>query len=120
MPKEDPLMALGSNVTTAPEPGEEALRKFKSGLRGEVFRPGHPNYDPARTLFNAMIDKHPALIVRCREVSDVLRAVEFAGTHNLLVAVRGGGHNVAGKALCDHGMVIDLSAMKRIRVDPTA
>ena len=113
-------MKLGSDVTTAPEPGEKVLRKFESGLRGEVLRPGHPNYDPARTLFNAMIDKHPALIVRCGEVSDVVSAVEFARTHDLLVAVRGGGHNVAGKALCDQGMVIDLSAMKGIRVDPSA
>jgi hypothetical protein len=111
-------MAIGSGITSPPEFSAEALRKFESGLRGDVFRPGHPNYEPARTLFNAMIDKHPALIVRCREVADALRAVEFARTQNLLVAVRGGGHNVAGKALCDHGMVIDLSAMKGIRVDP--
>lgn len=113
-------MAIGSGVTRPPELGAEALRKFETGLRGELFLPGHPNYDPARTLFNAMIDKHPALIVRCKEVADILRAVEFARTHNLLVAVRGGGHNVAGKALCDHGMVIDLSAMKGIRVDAVA
>jgi FAD/FMN-containing dehydrogenase len=111
-------MAIGSELPSPPELSAEALRKFETGLRGDVFRPGHPNYERARTLFNAMIDKHPALIVRCREVSDALRAVEFARTHNLLVAVRGGGHNVAGKALCDHGMVIDLSAMKGIRVDP--
>jgi FAD/FMN-containing dehydrogenase len=113
-------MAIGSEVTGAPDLGAEALRKFEVSLRGEVFRPGHPNYDPARRLHNAMIDKRPALIVRCREVPDVLRAVEFARIHNLVVAVRGGGHNVAGKALCDNGMVIDLSAMKGIRVDPAA
>lgn len=113
-------MAIDSQVIGTPELDAEALRNFESGLRGEVFRTGHPGYDPARTLYNAMIDKHPALIVRCREVPDVLRALEFAHLHNLLVAVRGGGHNVAGKALCDNGMVIDLSAMKGIRVDPTA
>lgn len=113
-------MAIGSEVTGTPQLGAEALRRFETGLRGEVFRPGHAGYDPARRLFNAMIDKRPGLIVRCSEVPDVLRAVEFARLHNLLVAVRGGGHNVAGKALCDDGMVIDLSAMKGIRVDPSA
>jgi hypothetical protein len=113
-------MAIGSEVTDATEISAEALRKFETSLRGEVIRPGQTAYDPARMLFNAMIDKRPGLIVRCREVPDVLRAVEFARSHNLLVAVRGGGHNVAGKALCDHGMVIDLSAMKGIRVDPAA
>ena len=113
-------MAIVSEVTGAPALDAEALRKFESSLRGELIQPGHPNYDPARALFNAMIDKHPALIVRCKEVTDVRRAVEFARSHNLVVAVRGGGHNVAGKALCDHGMVIDLSPMKGIRVDPAA
>jgi hypothetical protein len=113
-------MAFASEVTAAPELGAEALRKFEAGIHGEVFRPGHPGYDPARAVYNAMIDKHPALIVRCREVSDVQRALEFAQGKNLLVAVRGGGHNVAGKALCDHGLVIDLSAMKGVRVDPAA
>lgn len=102
------------------DPSEDAVRKFESNLHGEVLRPSHPGYDPARRIFNAMIDKRPALIVCCREVPDVQRAVEFARRYDLLVAVRGGGHNVAGKALCDNGMVIDLSAMKRIRVDPAA
>ncbi|MBA3497485.1 MAG: FAD-binding oxidoreductase [Gemmatimonadales bacterium] len=113
-------MAIGSEVTGTPELDADALRKFEAALRGEVLRAGHPGYDPARALYNAMIDRHPALIVRCRESSDVLRALEFARSHHLLVAVRGGGHNVAGKALCDDGMVIDLSGMKRIQVDPAA
>jgi FAD/FMN-containing dehydrogenase len=112
-------MAMGSEVTGMPGLGAEALQKFEASLRGDVLRAGQPGYDPARKLFNAMIDKRPGLIVRCREGPDVLRAVEFARMHNLLVAVRGGGHNVAGKALCDNGMVIDLSPMKGIRVDPT-
>jgi hypothetical protein len=110
-------MAIRSAVA---ELGAEALRKFETSLRGEVLRPEHPGYDPARALYNAMIDRHPGLIVRCREVSDVVRALEFARRHHLLVAVRGGGHNVAGKALCDGGMVIDLSEMKRIQVDPSS
>jgi FAD/FMN-containing dehydrogenase len=77
-----------------------------------------PAYETARKIWNAMIDKHPALIVRCAGVADVITAVQFARTHNLLVAVRGGGHNVSGNAVCDGGLVIDLSLMKDIRVDP--
>jgi FAD/FMN-containing dehydrogenase len=98
----------------------EALRKLEAVLQGEVLRPGHPAYDPARTVFNAMVDRHPALIVRCRSRDDVRRALEFAQAHDLLLAVHGGGHNVAGKALCDDGLVIDLSPMKRMEVDPSA
>jgi hypothetical protein len=113
-------MPTRSEVTGIPELGADALRKFQASVQGEVFQPGHPGYDPARRLHNAMIDRRPALIVRCREISDVLRSVEFARSHNLLVAVRGGGHNVAGKALCDNGMAIDLSAMRGIEVDPAA
>ncbi len=111
-------MATGSHVT--PELGAEVLGKLQRRLRGELLRPGHPGFDAARAIFNAMIDKHPALIVRCKEVSDVQVALEFARGHNLLVAVRGGGHNVAGKALCDDGLVIDLSPMKGAHVDPAA
>jgi FAD/FMN-containing dehydrogenase len=110
-------MAIGSEVTQLET---EALRELETALRGEVFRPGHPDYDPARTLFNAMIDKHPALIARCRTAPDVQRALEFAQRHHLPIAVRGGGHNIAGKALCDDGVVIDLSVMKEVRVDPAA
>jgi hypothetical protein len=113
-------MALGSEVTGTSELSAEALTRFKGSLLGDVIQPGHPDYDAARALFNAMIDKRPGLIVRCREVSDVRRAVELARHHGLLVAVRAGGHNVAGKALCDGGLVIDLSPMKDLRVDPAA
>jgi FAD/FMN-containing dehydrogenase len=113
-------MAIGSSATSLPELGAEALKKLESSLSGDVLRPDHPAYNSARSLYNALIDKHPALIVRCRGASDVARALEFAHLHDLLVAVRGGGHNVAGKALCDGGMVIDLSAMKGIRVDPAS
>src|SRR5919108_626116 len=89
-------------------------------LRGEVIRPGDPGYDRARRVFNGMIDRRPALIARCAAPGDVVAAVEFARAHDLLVAVRGGGHNVAGNAVCDGGLVIDLSQMKSIRVDPAA
>jgi FAD/FMN-containing dehydrogenase len=77
-----------------------------------------PGYDAARPVWNAMIDKRPALIVRCRGTADVIAAVNFAREHGLLLSVGGGGHSVAGMALCDGGITIDLSLMRGIRVDP--
>lgn len=91
---------------------------FKSGLRGELLTTEAADYDAARAVWNAMIDKRPALIVRCRGAADVIRAVNFAREHGLLLSVRGGGHSVAGTALCDGGMMIDLSLMRGICVDP--
>ena len=91
---------------------------FKAGLRGALLCPDDVGYEEARKVWNGMIDRHPAMIVRCTGVADVLAAVRFARAHNLLVAVRGGGHNVAGHATCDGGLVIDLSPMKGIWVDP--
>ena len=85
---------------------------------GALISPDHPSYDDARKVWNGMIDRRPALIARCTGVADVRSAVRFARDHDLLVAVRGGGHNVAGTAVCDGGMVIDLSLMKGIRVEP--
>jgi FAD/FMN-containing dehydrogenase len=87
-------------------------------MRGAVLRPSDSGYDEARRVWNAMIDKHPALIARCTGAADVIAAVTFARQHNLLVAVHGGGHNVAGHATCDDGLMIDLSPMKGIHVDP--
>jgi FAD/FMN-containing dehydrogenase len=113
-------MAIGPEVTSPPDLDPSALKQFESGLHGDVVRAGHRDYDGARSIYNAMIDRRPAAIVRCREVSDILRTLDFAHRQSLVVAVRGGGHNVAGKALCDHGVVIDLSRMKRIHVDPRA
>jgi FAD/FMN-containing dehydrogenase len=86
-------------------------------LAGEVIAPGHPEYETARRIWNAMIDKRPAAIARCADASDVATAVRFAAEHGLALAVRGGGHNVAGTALVDDGLVIDLSAMRAVRVD---
>lgn len=103
-------------VHTAAAIGE--IQEFAADVRGEVIQPGDEEYETARHVWNAMIDKYPALIVRCAGVADVLRAVTFARTHDLPVAVRGGGHNVAGNATCDGGVVIDLSRMKSIRIDP--
>lgn len=97
---------------------ESDIQKFKTQLRGEVIDRGDPRYDDARKVFNGMIDKRPALIVRCAGVGDVIAAVNFAREADLLVAVRGGGHGVAGSAVCDDGLVIDLSAMNSVHVDP--
>jgi FAD/FMN-containing dehydrogenase len=95
-----------------------AIEKLESGLRGRILRAGDADYDVARSHYNALINKHPVMIVQCAGVADVIDAVNFARTHRVLVAVRGGGHNVAGRALVDGGMVIDLTPMKGIRVDP--
>ncbi len=106
--------------TTGTVLDEATIQEFKVSLRGELIRPGDKNYDNVRKIWNRMIDKHPALIARCTWVADVISAVNFARTNRLLVAVRGGGHNVAGNAVCDGGIVIDLSRMKGMRVDPAA
>ena len=81
------------------------LEAFRAGMRGETLLPGEPGYDQARRVWNAMIDRHPALIARCTGVADIMAAIAFARDHDLLVAVRGGGHNIAGNAVCDGGMV---------------
>jgi FAD/FMN-containing dehydrogenase len=94
------------------------IETFRHGFHGQALLPSDAGYASARRIWNARIDKHPGLIARCSGVADVVRAVKFAGANNLLVAVRGGGHNVAGRALCDDGMVIDLSAMNGVCVDP--
>jgi FAD/FMN-containing dehydrogenase len=95
-----------------------ALEKFRTSLRGPYFCPGEKGYDEARKIHNAMIDRHPAIIARCAGAADVIAAVEFAREQDLLVSVRGGGHSIAGKAICDGGLLIDLSGMKSIRVEP--
>ena len=95
-----------------------AVEKFKATLRGELLRPGDLGYDGARKIWNGMIDKRPALIAHCAGVADVIQCVHFANANSILVAVRGGGHNVSGNGVCDGGLVIDLSRMKSIRVDP--
>jgi FAD binding domain/Berberine and berberine like len=97
---------------------ESAVQKLRTVIRGETYRPGEPGYDAARTVPNAMIDRRPAVIARCTGAADVIECVRFARESEVLVAVRGGGHSVAGKSVCDGGLVIDLSAMKGIRVDP--
>lgn len=95
----------------------EALRPQ---LRGELIRPEDAGYDAARRVFNAMIDRYPNVIVRCADVADVMATVRFAHEHDLLLAVRGGGHNGGGLGVCDNGVVLDLSRLRGIRVDPAA
>ncbi len=94
------------------------LHNFKANLHGELIVPGDATYDSARRVWNGMIVKYPALIAHCVDVADVVRAVQFAQDQHLEVAMRGGGHSFAGNGTCDGGLVIDLSAMKRIQVDP--
>jgi FAD/FMN-containing dehydrogenase len=99
---------------------EAAVRDLTAALRGSLLRPGDEGYEAARRVWNGMIDRRPALVARCTGAADVLAAVAFARAHGLLVAVRGGGHNAAGHATCEGGLVIDLTPMKGIRVDPAA
>ncbi|MGH2352782.1 MAG: FAD-binding oxidoreductase [Chloroflexota bacterium] len=99
---------------------ETAVEALQTSVRGDLIRPGDEGYDAARAVYNAMIDRRPALIARCADVADVIAAVTFAQDNHLLLAIRGGGHNGAGLGTCDGGLVIDLSPMRGIRVDPVA
>jgi FAD/FMN-containing dehydrogenase len=93
---------------------------LKASLRGELIQPGDEHYDAARKVYNGMIDRRPALIARCADVSDVIAAVNFARENDLLVSIRGGGHNAGGLGVCDDGLVIDLSLIRYTHVDPAA
>ena len=99
---------------------QKSLEELKSVFRGQLVLPEDAAYDSARKVYNAMIDKRPRLIARCVDVADVMAAVQFGRENNLLTAIRGGGHNGAGLGTCNDGLVIDLSRMKGIRVDPAA
>lgn len=111
------LAGANGTQTTITDPEVEA---FSRSFKGKILRPEDGGYDEARSIWNAMIDKRPSLIAKCTSTEDIVQAVRFAKAHDLLVAVRGGGHNIAGNASCDNGMVIDLSAMKTIKVDSQA
>lgn len=95
-----------------------SIQQFKESLRGELIQPGDNHYHDARKVYNGMIDKKPRLIVRCADEADVIAAVKFGRDHKLQVAIRGGGHNGGGLSICDDGLVIDLSRMKYVHVDP--
>src|SRR5262245_11622497 len=90
------------------------VETFMTSLRGELLCPGDTDYDEARKVWNGMIDKRPGLIARCAGVADVISAVDLARTHQLLVSVRGGGHNIPGNAVCDGGLMIDLACMRSV------
>jgi len=97
---------------------EAVVKEFKESLRGGLLTPDSAGYDKGRTIWNAMIDKRPAIIVQCAGVADVIRALGFAKKNDLLISVRGGGHNIAGNAVCDGGLMIDLSPMRSVRISP--
>src|SRR5215467_12975604 len=105
-------------VTQPPPRG--AVDTLAQSLRGELIEPGQPGYDSARALYNAMIDRRPALIARCVDAADVITCVRYAGAEGIELAVRGGGHNGGGLGGVDRGLVIDLSPMHGVRVDPHA
>ena len=94
------------------------VEDFRAALRGQLLLPGAVGYDDARKIYNGMFDRRPAMIARCLGAADVVRSVQFAKAHALLVAVRGGGHSLSGQSVCDGGLMIDLSTMRSVRVDP--
>src|SRR5262249_7690670 len=102
-------MATGPNLNTD---------TLQDKIKGTIILPDHSVYDDARRIWNAMIDRRPAVIVRCSEDTDVAPAVGFAREHNLDISIRGGGHHIGGHSVCDDGLVIDFSGMKNVRVDP--
>jgi FAD/FMN-containing dehydrogenase len=108
---------MSLSAISLPSSGLEALRSI---VKGELLQPGDGGYDAARVVWNAYIDRHPRLIIRCAGVADVVEAVGFARRRGLVLSVRCGGHNVAGYAVCDDGLMLDLSAMNAVRVDPSA
>ena len=99
---------------------DAAINGLRGSVAGSVALPGEPGYDEARTLWNAMVDRRPALVVRAANAADVVAAVRFARDHDLLLGVRSGGHQIAGLAVADAAMLLDLSQMRAISVDPEA
>jgi FAD/FMN-containing dehydrogenase len=106
---------MGRTLTTL---GESMVAEFRDGFRGEIVLPGDQGYDAARIVWNGMIDRSPAVVARCTGAADVIRSVRLAHEHHLLAAVRSGGHSVGGFSTCDDGILIDLSPMRGVRVDP--
>ena len=106
----------GATTTLSPE----TIAALRASLRGTLALPGEPGYDAARTIWNAMIDRRPGLVVRAAGAADVIAAVNFARDHELVLAVRAGGHNIAGNAVSEGGLLLDLTPMKSVRVDPAA
>jgi FAD/FMN-containing dehydrogenase len=117
-PERGPTVIQAVTLTGSVELGERAVQRFAKSLSGRLLLRGDDGYDDARTIWNRTIDRRPALIARCAGADDVVSAIRFAREHDLLVSVRGGGHNVTGHAVCEGGLMIDLSPMKEARVDP--
>jgi FAD/FMN-containing dehydrogenase len=111
--------AMSSELTAELALDAEATQAFIEGVRGAVLRQADPGYDDARAIWNGLIDRRPALIVQCTGAADVVDAVSFAREQNLLLSIKGGAHNVAGNAVNDGGLVIDLSQMRSVHVDPS-
>lgn len=112
-----PAIRLGGGETLL---SRAAVKDFQASLGGHLLLPGQDGYDSARQVWNGMINRRPALIARCSGASDVVSSVQFARSNDLLVAVRSGGHSTSGQSVCDGGLVIDLTAMRGVRVDPKA
>jgi len=103
-----------------PKLDENSIQQLKAAVRGRIIEPTDKDYDDARKVYNAMIDKKPRLIVRCADVADVIACVNFARENRLLLSIRGGGHNAGGLGIADDALVIDLAPIKYTRVDPEA
>jgi FAD/FMN-containing dehydrogenase len=117
VPDELPAIRLGGGATTLKR---AELAELQASLRGTVLVPGADGYESARRVWNGMIDRRPAVIARCTSAADVSRTVQFAATHDLLLAVRGGGHSTSGQSVCDGGVMLDLAPMRHVRVEPKA
>ena len=107
-------------MTTSKLPDDSTVETFRDRLRGDLLHPGDDGYDEARSVWNDMVDKYPAMIAQCEGTADVMAAVEFAREHGVVLSIKGGGHNFAGTAVCEDGLVIDLSPMNAVQVDPDA
>jgi FAD/FMN-containing dehydrogenase len=107
-------------MTTTESPDEATVQALRTRLHGDLLNPGDEGYEAARTVYNGMIDRYPSYVVRATGAADVMAAVDFAREHDLLLSVKGGGHNFAGTAVCDDGLTIDCSGMDSVRVDPDA
>lgn len=111
----------GRTLVREPPPiAETEIDRLRASLRGTPLLPGEPGYDAARSIWNVMIDRHPAVIIRAAGAADVIQAVTLARDHRLDLAVRGGGHNIAGNAVCDREVMRDLSLMRSVQIDPDA
>src|SRR4051812_47104814 len=97
---------------------QENIAEFRSQLRGDLIEPSDTRFEESRKVYNAMISRKPRLIAKCADVADVMTALRFGHQHDLRVSIRGGGHNAGGLGVCDDGLVLDLSMIKYVHVDP--